>query len=102
MNTEENNIKQIRPQMPAAVIILAQYMAQFMMTDSIRTPGVELKTTDDIINDLSSMCELEPNDVATLLVNSGFKTYHDADGRHGWMLVRRPIDLDPNHPIKAD
>lgn len=89
-------------QTPAAVVILAQYMGQFAMTDDIRTPGVELKTTDDIINDLSAMCDLEPNDVATLLINTGFKTYHDADGRHGWMLVRRPMLLDPNHPLKED
>ncbi|MDE6267328.1 MAG: hypothetical protein K2M07_08280 [Muribaculaceae bacterium] len=98
----KENEESKQPEVPAAVTILAQYMAQFMMTDSIRTPGVELKTTDDIINDLSSMCELEPNDVAALLVRTGFKTYHDADGRHGWMLVRRPFELDPNHPVKVD
>ena len=91
-----------QPQVPAAVAILAQYMGQFAMTDDIRTPGVELKTTDDIINDLSAMCDLESNDVATLLINTGFKTYHDADGRHGWMLVRRPAMLDPNHPLEED
>lgn len=95
----KENEEQKKPEVPAAVTILAQYMAQFCMTDNIRTPGVELKTTDDIINDLSSMCELTPNDVASLLVNTGFKTYHDADGRHGWLLWRRPADLDPNHPI---
>lgn len=100
MANDSENIKQ--PETPANVVILAQYMAQFMMTDDIRTPGVELKTTDDIINDLSAMCELEPNDVATLLVNTGFKTYHAADGRHGRMLVRRPFLLDPNHPLKED
>lgn len=77
-----------RPQLTGAETILAQYMGQFVQTDDIRTPGVELKTTDDIINDLSSMCELVPNDVAAILVRAGFRTYHDADGRHGWMLVR--------------
>lgn len=99
---KQNDIEDAELPTPANVIILSQYMAQWMPTDNIRDRGVELKTTDDIINDLSAMCDLEPNDVATLLVNSGFKTYHDADGRHGWMLVRRPFLLNPNHPIKED
>ena len=102
MNENNDTETPKQPEVPAAVTILAQYMAQFMITEDIRTPGVELKTTDDIINDLSAMCELTPNDVATLLVNSGFKTYHDADGRHGWMLVRRPFLMGPNHPLKED
>lgn len=54
-------------------------------------PGVEIKSTDEIINDLATMAEMEPNPVADVLASLGFRSHHPADGRHGWLLKRIAI-----------
>lgn len=62
--------------------VLGQYMAQFVPTHKYE-PGVILMTTQQIIDELSNMCDMELNDVAVVLSTAGFLSYHERDGRHG-------------------
>lgn len=50
--------------------------------------GVEIKSTDEIINDLASMADMEPNPVADALASMGFHSYHGRNGQHGWLMQR--------------
>ena len=49
-------------------------------------------SSDDICNELASICDLDPNDVAETLLKRGFKLTFPASGLHGcklgWVLCR--------------
>lgn len=68
--------------------VLMDYLLCFEPADA-PGPDVEIKTTDEIINDLASMADMEPNPVADTIATLGFHSFHSADGLHGWMLRRK-------------
>lgn len=70
--------------------VLTDYLMCFSPVDA-PTPGVEIKSTDEIINDLASMADMESNPVADTIASMGFRSYHSPQGIHGWLMKR--IDL---------
>lgn len=73
---------------PSALNVLDDWLARFEPADSVDDGQVELRTTVDIINDLSSMCDLDIRGVVAHMTRKGYRSYHDSDGVHGWMLKR--------------
>ena len=67
--------------------VLMDYLLCFRPAEA-PGPGVEIKSTDEIINDLATMAELEPNPVADTLATMGFHSYHGSNGQHGWLMQR--------------
>lgn len=52
--------------------------------------GECLKTTDAILRDLDDMVELEPNAVAAIMTEHGYRIRYDGhSGRHGWAMRPR-------------
>ncbi len=51
--------------------------------------GSILKTTEAIARELSDMVEVELATVAAWMQQNGYSIVYEADGRHGWALVRR-------------
>ena len=51
--------------------------------------GVQLKTTEEIVDELSDMVETDTTTVATLMAEAGHSIRFDQDGRHGWALSPR-------------
>ena len=45
-----------------------------------------VKSTDDIIHDLSDIVELETNEVANFMLQHGYSLQFLASGRHGWAI----------------
>lgn len=67
--------------------VLTDYLTCFTPAQT-PGPGVEIKSTDEIINDLASMADLEPNPVADTIASMGFRSYHSGTGQHGWLMRR--------------
>lgn len=54
-------------------------------------PGVILKTTREIIDDLEDMADLDSFTVADIMAQLGFRTeYAMYGGSHGWMMRQDP------------
>lgn len=68
--------------------VLADWLVRFEPARSIDDGRVELRYTVDIINELSTMCDLEIREVVAYMTGKGYHSYHDSDGVHGWMLKR--------------
>lgn len=56
------------------------------------TDGTIVRSSDDICNELASICDLDPNDVAEVLLKRGFKLTFPSSGllgcKLGWVLCR--------------
>lgn len=54
--------------------------------------GTIVRSSDDICNELASICDLDPNDVAEVLLKRGFKLTFPSSGllgcKLGWVLCR--------------
>lgn len=68
------------------IALLTQWLDEHELA-TMMAPGVLLYTTDDIINELADMCELEPNEIADTLIELGYRFHVEkASGNHGWMI----------------
>ena len=67
--------------------VLTDYLLCFTPAE-VPGPGVEIRTTNDIINELIYMADMEQNPVADTIAAMGFHSYHSPDGTHGWLLKR--------------
>ena len=56
------------------------------------TDGTIVRSSDDICNELAPICDLDPNDVAEVLLKRGFKLTFPSSGllgcKLGWVLCR--------------
>jgi len=59
--------------------------SQSAETDSI----VILKTSEDIVADLSDMIDATTGDVALMMAAAGYSIRFRPDGRHGWAMSPR-------------
>lgn len=50
---------------------------------------VILKSTEDIVAELSDMVDATTGDVALMMAEAGFSILFRADGRHGWAMTPR-------------
>lgn len=73
--------------------VLTDYLLCFTPADA-PGPGVYIKSTDEIINDLATMADMEPNPVADVIASMGFHSWHTAGGVHGWLLRRTDTDAE--------
>lgn len=48
-----------------------------------------LKSTEDIVAELSDMVDATTGDVALMMAEAGFSIWFRADGRHGWAMTPR-------------
>ena len=48
-----------------------------------------VRSTDDICNELAPICDLDPNDVAEIMLRKGFTLTFPRSGKLGWMLTCR-------------
>ena len=51
--------------------------------------GSILKTTEAIARELEDMAEVELAEVAAWMQQEGYSIVYEADGRHGWALIRQ-------------
>lgn len=68
--------------------IIQQYLRRFTSAESIDEPGVQIRTTDSILNELSDIADFEPNEIASFMLRAGYVTDYSPDGRHGWLMRR--------------
>lgn len=83
MSSEDNN-SQVQTCNLAAVALDA-YLANYEPDDEHRS----LRTTDAILRDLDDMVELNPNDIAEVMLDRGFRLVFLSNGRHGWAMRLR-------------
>ncbi len=69
-------------------------------------PGVILKTSKDIVNDLEDMVDMDTFNVASFMSQLGFKAHYEPDdGPHGWMMKKSPgrvYSISPGAPEAED
>ncbi len=73
---------------PSLTAIIGQYLRRYSPAESINEKGVEIRTTDSILNDLSGIADFEPNEIASFMLREGYVTDFAPDGRHGWLMRR--------------
>lgn len=78
----------LRPAPVNLSALVSHYLRRFVPAESISEPGVEIRTTDSILNDLADIADFEPNDIASFLLRAGYITDYAPDGRHGWLMRR--------------
>lgn len=47
-----------------------------------------VRSTDDICDDLADIADLDPNDVAAIMLGCGYKLLFPKTGKHGWLLYQ--------------
>lgn len=82
----EQNLNPAAP--PSLSVIIQQYLRRFTPAESIDEPGVQIRTTDSILNELSDIADFEPNEIASFMLRAGYVTDYSPDGRHGWLMRR--------------
>ena len=80
----EQNLNPAAP--PSLSAIIQQYLRRFTPAESIDEPGVQIRTTDSILNELSDIADFEPNEIASFMLRAGYVTDYSPDGRHGWLM----------------
>lgn len=69
--------------------VLLDFLEAFEPTETYQQGATSLISTDEIISELASMADMEPSQVADTLSELGFRSFHTADGIHGWLLRKR-------------
>ncbi len=47
-----------------------------------------VRSTDNICDELADIADLDPNEVAAVMLEKGFALTFPKSGRHGWVLYR--------------
>ena len=50
--------------------------------------GTLLRTSQDIVDELSDMVDIDTCSLASIMAQLGFRVHYDPDGPHGWMMRR--------------
>ena len=53
------------------------------------TDGTIVRSSDDICDELAPICDLDPNDVAEIMLRKGFTLTFPRSGKLGWQLTCR-------------
>lgn len=69
-------------------IILIEYLQTYLPADK-KEKNVMLKTSQAIADDLAEMVELTLNQIASTMVDIGYHSIIDADGRSKWLMMNR-------------
>ncbi len=66
-------------------------------------PGVILKTSQEIANELEDMVEIDTFTLASIMSQLGFRAHYSADGGpHGWMMQKAPGTVHTIRPADPD
>lgn len=68
--------------------ILIEYLQTYLPTDKKDT-GKILKTSQDIADDLAEMVELSLNQITSVMLDIGYHSMIDEDGRPKWMMMNK-------------
>lgn len=81
VNEEENAMQQ-----DTNIIIIEEYIKQYSPAD-VFGPGVIIRTTADIINELADMADLIEDEVNVVLIRHGYHPGRNKTGSFGWMMI---------------
>lgn len=90
MKKAEKKQKQTEEPVPGYCYILEGYLRGWAPVPAY-SPGVMLKTSQEIVSDLQDMVEIDTSTVSSVMSQLGFRAHYDIDeGPHGWMMLRDP------------
>lgn len=69
-------------------IILEEYLSRYAPAERYEG-GVIIRTTSDIISDLSEMTDLEPDAVNMVMIAQGYRPGRNNSGSFGWLMRHR-------------
>lgn len=77
------------PKMDCNTIILEEYLARYSPADACHREGVFIRSTADIIAELSDMADLTADEVNTFLISRGFRPGRNNAESFGWLMSQR-------------
>ncbi len=80
----DNSEKRIDPE----EIILIEYLQTYLPAEKKDEDKI-LKTSQDIADDLSEMVELTLNQITIIMLDIGYHSMVDKDGRPKWMMMNK-------------
>lgn len=69
-------------------VVLIEYLQTYLPVKK-KDENRILKTSQDIADDLSEMVELTLNQIATIMIDTGYHSMIDKDGRPKWMMMNK-------------
>lgn len=81
MSDSERNID-------SAEVVLIEYLQTYLPAEKKDDDKI-LKTSQDIADDLSEMVELTLNQITTIMLDIGYHSMVDKDGRPKWMMMNK-------------
>lgn len=81
MSDSERNID-------SAEVVLIEYLQTYLPAEKKDDDKI-LKTSQDIADDLSEMVELTLNQITTIMLDIGYHSMVDKDGRSKWMMMNK-------------
>lgn len=68
--------------------ILIEYLQTYLPADK-KEEGKILKSSQDIADDLAEMVELSLNQITSIMLDIGYHSMIDGDGRPKWMMMNK-------------
>lgn len=68
--------------------ILIEYLQTYLPADKKDEDRI-LKTSQDIADDLAEMVELSLNQITSIMLDIGYHSMIDGDGRPKWMMMNK-------------
>lgn len=69
-------------------VVLIEYLQTYLPAEKKDDDKI-LKTSQDIADDLAEMVELTLNQVTTIMLDIGYHSMVDEDGRPKWMMMNK-------------
>nr|DAP09434.1 MAG TPA: hypothetical protein [Caudoviricetes sp.]DAU09364.1 MAG TPA: hypothetical protein [Caudoviricetes sp.] len=69
-------------------VVLIEYLQTYLPAEKKDDDKI-LKTSQDIADDLSEMVELTLNQITTIMLDIGYHSMVDKDGRPKWMMMNK-------------
>lgn len=70
-------------------MVLIEYLMAFLPADREDASAI-LKTSQNIQDDLSEMCEISINQITSIMRDTGYHILVDEDNRPKWVMMRQP------------
>lgn len=71
-----------------AEVVLIEYLQTYLPAEKKDDDKI-LKTSQDIADELSEMVELTLNQITTIMLDIGYHSMVDKDGRPKWMMMNK-------------
>lgn len=80
----KDNGKQVSPE----ETVLIEYLMAFLPAEK-NNENIMLKTSQDIQDDLSDMCEISINQITSVMRDTGYHIIVDEDNRPKWVMMKQ-------------